>query len=141
MKQAVHLILVSLFLEKEGQILLMERQLLQGGGFTLPGGHVDANETAYKAQKREVFEETGIKIKRKNLRLIHVMHRKTPGLPKIHLFFVADIFKGEPVAAEPNLIQSVAWYNTNELPSRTHSAALKAFAAYQNGQMYSEHNW
>ncbi|MBK6612114.1 MAG: NUDIX hydrolase [Sphingobacteriales bacterium] len=76
MKQAVHLILVSLFLEKEGQILLMERQLLQGGGFTLPGGHVDANETAYKALKREVFEETGIKIKRKNLRLIHVMQPK-----------------------------------------------------------------
>jgi len=44
---------------KNGKILLSK----QWGGYNLPGGGMDLGETIEGALKREVFEETGIKIR------------------------------------------------------------------------------
>jgi len=47
---------------KRGKILLLRRNKA-GGWFTLPGGTVHEGEAVNQALKREIFEETGLRIK------------------------------------------------------------------------------
>lgn len=60
---------VAAIIENErGEILLEKRKIEPFKNYwALPGGHIEACETAKKAVRREVEEETGIKIKPKFL--------------------------------------------------------------------------
>ena len=50
----------ALVFNESGQILMIKHK--QQGKWLPPGGHVDENELPCQAVKREVFEETGIKV-------------------------------------------------------------------------------
>ncbi|MBE0680487.1 MAG: NUDIX hydrolase [Anaerolineales bacterium] len=52
----------AVYVEKNGQVLLVYDPIYRGGCWTLPGGGVDFAETVNQAAEREVQEETGIKI-------------------------------------------------------------------------------
>ena len=45
---------------RDGRVLLVERAKPPLGLWSLPGGHVEAGETAIDAARRELMEETGI---------------------------------------------------------------------------------
>ena len=62
---------VQLLLENQDKILLMKRKNTgyEDGKYSLPGGHVEANEEIRKALVREAKEEIGINIKREDLKL------------------------------------------------------------------------
>jgi len=45
---------------RDGHVLLVERTKPPRGLWSLPGGHVEAGETALDAARRELMEETGI---------------------------------------------------------------------------------
>jgi|BioPla2DNA2_1021312.scaffolds.fasta_scaffold15613_9 8-oxo-dGTP pyrophosphatase MutT (NUDIX family) len=61
-----------------GGILIMRRQNDQGGGgnWDLPGGAIEEGESQIDALKREVFEETGLKID--NVRKVKTANLKIP---------------------------------------------------------------
>lgn len=53
----------AILLNSKSQVLLTKRSYNPGKGkWGLPGGFVDLGENAYQALKREVFEETGLKV-------------------------------------------------------------------------------
>lgn len=61
----------------KSNILLLQR--VDGKGWELPGGHLNLNETFIKGAKREVYEETGMKLgkmkvllKQKKFCLFHI---------------------------------------------------------------------
>jgi len=57
---------VGCIIEKEGEILLTLRNVEPFKDYwCVPGGHIDFGETPEEAVKREVEEETGLKIKPK----------------------------------------------------------------------------
>ena len=47
---------------QDGLVLVQNKVHNEWGGFTFPGGHVEATESLTDAVIREVFEETGLKI-------------------------------------------------------------------------------
>lgn len=61
MKDKPNVIVGAIIENKRGEILLI-RSDKWDGLYIIPGGHVEFGETAKEALKREVFEETGLKI-------------------------------------------------------------------------------
>jgi 8-oxo-dGTP diphosphatase len=131
------IVAVYIIFEKGGKILLLKRENTGyfDGSFSLPAGHLDGNETARAAASREVKEEVGLDISADDLKLVHVIHRKssTP-IPheRVDLYFKLDKWHGEPVNAEPHKHAEIKWYPTTNLPENMVpevDLALKRIAA------------
>lgn len=67
-----------LFLVNDGKILLSRRfhTGYEDGNYSVPAGHVEDGETLIECLIREAKEEIGIEIEKKDVSLVHVMHRK-----------------------------------------------------------------
>jgi ADP-ribose pyrophosphatase YjhB (NUDIX family) len=81
---------------KENKILLVKE--LSDGGWTLPGGWMDVNETPGEAVVREVHEEAGYVVRAVKLMAVYDyrMHGHPPYLFHIYkLFFMCDLLGGE----------------------------------------------
>lgn len=53
--------------DSAGRVLIQDRKSKNWPGITFPGGHVEYGESFVDAVKREVFEETGLRIKHPEL--------------------------------------------------------------------------
>lgn len=58
---------VAVYVEKDDRVLLILDPVYRGGCWTIPGGTVDFGETFIQAAEREVFEETSLTIRVRNL--------------------------------------------------------------------------
>ena len=69
-------LLITKQVENQTFILLMKRQNTgsDDGYFELPGGHLEKGEDLFDAMIRESEEELCIKLKRKDLKIIHLLH-------------------------------------------------------------------
>ena len=92
--------------------------LLHGEGtWTMPGGKLHFKEDLEKAVCREVFEETGIKIKKEKLKMISVTNDIVEDAHFVTIGFLCQDFEGEPKAVEPDEITKWEWFELNNLPS------------------------
>ncbi|MFK7808220.1 MAG: NUDIX domain-containing protein, partial [Saprospiraceae bacterium] len=67
MPRARLVIVVRMFLQQEGKVLLLKQTPKNGGRYTMVGGKIDEKEMAVTALIRESYEEVGITIKEKKL--------------------------------------------------------------------------
>lgn len=75
------------------KILLQDRIKEDWKGVTFPGGHIEKKESFVKGIEREVFEETGLKIK--NIRICGVKQFQTEDDERyIVLLFKTNEFEG-----------------------------------------------
>ncbi len=83
---------------RDNKILLV-REKLDQGRWTLPGGWADINDSPSEAVEREALEETGYVVKAVKLLALYDRN-KHPHPPFIHhiykLFFLCDIIGGSP---------------------------------------------
>ena len=87
-----------LLLVIDGKILLSRRFKTgyEDGKYSLPAGHIEDNESLTAGGAREIFEEIGIRIKPKDLTLVHVMHRKKDDI-RMDFFFTPEIGDQKPI--------------------------------------------
>jgi ADP-ribose pyrophosphatase len=71
---------VSLILRRGSEVLLIRRLNTgcEDGMYGCAGGGVDCDEPITQAVIREAAEELGIRIKREDVRIAHILHRKYP---------------------------------------------------------------
>lgn len=138
MKVTKQRIVARLILENNGHVLLLRRPKWKGGNYSLVGGHVERNESIMEAIKRETFEETGVKIKRKNLELIHVAHRKKEQQYVLYIFFLTKKWKGKIVNQEPHKCKSLDWFRIDNLPNDISPTTYTALKCFQAGIYYSD---
>lgn len=133
---------VHLFLIKENRILLLRRfnTGYEDGNYSVPAGHIEADETATNAMIREIQEEIGIEIFSNKLNMIHVMHRKAEH-ERIDFFFESTEFTGIPQIMEPNKCDDLQWFDLDNLPKNTVAYVKSAIEVYRNKTTFSEFGW
>lgn len=106
-------------IEGETYILLMKRQNTgsDDGYYELPGGHLEQGEDLFDAMIREAEEELCLKLKRKDIKLIHLLHHYNG--ERLNFIFEADGEKLNPQIGEPNKCSELKWVKINKLPKET----------------------
>ena len=87
---------------------------------------------------RETMEEIGIKIKEKDLSLVHVIHRISEFGEYFEFYFFTNKYEGEPSIKEPQNCDDIGWFDLNSLPEKTVPKTKMAIEAYKKGEIYSE---
>lgn len=100
--------------DSSGQILLIERARDPGKGMLgMPGGFVDAGETAEEALRREVQEEVGLEVQQ--LRFLTTLPNQYDydgvTAPVLDIFLVCDVDSFDSVATDPSEV-SRCWIGT-----------------------------
>ncbi len=98
---------------KGDKFLLQDRVSDDWKGLTLPGGHVEKNESVVDAVIREMKEETGLTIR--NPRLCGIKQFPIKNGRYIVLLFRTDEFSGEVVSSDEGQMQ---WIHRTELSDK-----------------------
>ncbi len=98
---------------KGDKFLLQDRVSDDWKGLTLPGGHVEKNESVVDAVIREMKEETGLTIR--NPKLCGIKQFPIKNGRYIVLLFRTDEFSGEVVSSDEGQMQ---WIHRTELSDK-----------------------
>lgn len=133
---------VYTLLLNKNKVLLMRRYKTgwKDGWYTMPAGHVEANESLSKATIRETKEETGITINRKDLEYFHTMYIKSD-INIIFTYFVAKKWKGDAKLMEEDKCDDMEWFDIKRLPKKTLGSVKQAIDAYFKKIPYSEYTF
>ena len=128
---------VDVAVERDGRVLLAHKDEDGVGQWRLIGGHIDANETAEQAGRREVQEEAGL--------TCHSLEYITSvGIPDwrytnsgdgIFTTFFAARYGAGPIQAADD-VQAVDWFDITELSEQRivpeHHVLLDAYLRFRN---------
>jgi len=110
---------IGIFVRRGGKILLGKRisDTHGDGEWSLPGGHLEQWESFEDCCRREVYEETGLKIR--NIKRLYFTNDLFPdeGLHYVTLYFTADSPEGPPENREPHKCGGWEWFSLDDLPS------------------------
>ncbi len=127
---------------RDEKILLVKE--LVDGHWTLPGGWVDVNEPPSRAAEREVWEESGFRVKA--CRLLAVYDRNLHGFPpyifhSYKIFVLCDLIDGSPTTSiETGGAEFFAEDAIPELslPRTTPEVIQRMYALYRNPDAQAE---
>lgn len=130
---------VYLILQQENKILLLKRFNTgwSDGKYTLCAGHLDGNESAIEAMRRETKEEIGIDIRAEDVSVVHIMHQKSTH-EYVDFYILAKKWTGEPVNCEPNKCSEIIWADIHSLPAEILPNVKKALHEYLKSSTFSE---
>lgn len=120
-------------MNEKGEFLLQKRF---DGIWSIPGGFLELGESAEEAARREVFEETGIKVGK--LDLIDVISGKQyfVKLPNGHEFYAVTIAYGSREliggVLKPDGLETIeaTFFKVDELPETLHPMITKLIKRY-----------
>lgn len=131
-----------LILRQKNQILfhLRKNTGYLDGMWSLVAGHVEDGESATTAMIREAREEIGIELSPAEIRVVHIMHRKTNRL-NVDVFFDCQSWRGVIQNLEPDKCAKLEFFPLNSLPSNVVDYNDMALRSVLKGDFYSELGW
>jgi 8-oxo-dGTP diphosphatase len=132
------LLTARLFLHYREHTLYLAQTKGNGGGFTLPGGRIEGEEFAKEALIREAFEEVGISLTKKSLKLVHVMHKRLKSTTEIIFFFNAYKWENEPTVKELDKFSNYVWLPDDEPPQRLPAVIKAAMSDILKEKIYAQ---
>jgi len=130
---------------KKGKVLLGHRHenpekassLLHGEGtWTMPGGKLHFQEKLKEGAIREVFEETGMKVK--DLEAISISNDIVQDAHFVTIGFLCKDFEGEAKVMEPDEITEWKWFDLDNLPSPLYFPSEKIIKNYLAKKIYQD---
>ncbi len=101
---------------KGDKVLLIQRGVEPNKGFWgTPGGYVEWDESAEDTAKREVKEETGLKVTSTKLVGVYSSPDRHPK-QVVNILYMVTVEDGEPKAGDD--AQDVRWFPVNSLPEQ-----------------------
>ena len=128
---------------KDNKILLGKRHedpekassLLNGAGtWTMPGGKLHFGETFEEGVKREVMEETGIKLN--SAEVLAINNDRVEGAHFVTIGLLSKDFEGEAKVMEPDEITQWNWFELNNLPSPLFFPSKEILENYNQKKFY-----
>lgn len=128
------------------QVLLLRRANTgyEDGKYSMIAGHVEDGETFTDTAIREGLEEAGIRIYPEDLKVAHIMQRRSGTSPleqRIDVFFIADSWVGKIVNNEPHKCAELDWFDSDNLPANIIPYVKHVLECIENGISYSEFGW
>ena len=134
-----------LILIRSGKILMLRRfnTGYEDGKYSLPAGHVEGGESVAQTVIRETHEEVGIEIRKEDIKLLHVMHRKGTDHndERLDFFFSCEKWSGEVKNCEPEKCDDLKWFPMEELPENAILYIKQAIESGAAGITYGDLNW
>lgn len=111
------------------------------GWYSVPGGHIEENETISSAASRELLEEVGVDVLPSELKLVHFMHRKQTDI-RITTFWTPIVpMRQAPRNCEEDRCDHADWFSLESLPENTIAYVRFALSQVQKGSVFSEFGW
>ena len=129
---------------KDNKILLGKRHsdpkkassALHGQGtWTMPGGKLHFGETFEQVAKREVLEETGMKVNK--IKVISLSNNIIPEAHFITIGFLCEDFSGQPEVKEPDEITEWKWFELDNLPKPIFFPSQQVLDNYLSNKFYA----
>ncbi len=116
---------VCCFVWRNGTFVMLQRAGSHGAAtWSIPGGHMELNESWDEAARREVREETGLEIG--PTRFVALTHDIfSPDKQYVTIWLEADWKGGEPRIMEPHKCTAQGWYTFQTLPQPLFEPAYK----------------
>lgn len=109
--------------------------LLEGAGkWTMPGGKLHFGESFEDGAKREVLEETGIKLN--NVKVICLNNDMVATAHFVTVGLFSDDFEGDPRVTEPDEITEWKWFDMDRIPKPMFFPSTKLLESYKKKQFY-----
>lgn len=108
---------VALIIHRNGQVLLLRRAGVHGGGtWSTPGGHLEWGETPEACAIRETREEADVEVS--NVRFVAITNDffEESGKHYITIWMEGDYASGEAVVNAPYESDQVGWFGWEALP-------------------------
>jgi NAD+ diphosphatase len=96
---------------REDELLLIRKPEWPSGYYSIPSGFCDFGESLEECARREVEEETGIRIR--NLRYVGSQSWPFPG--QLMIGFIAEYSGGE-IVVERSELEDAAWFRSDAMP-------------------------
>ncbi len=97
--------------------ILMVREILDQHRWTLPGGWAEVNQTPSQSVEREVFEESGYRVRARKLAAVWDRARQAhPPAPfsVVRLFFICELVGGSPTTSSET--SEIGWFDEAAIP-------------------------
>ena len=121
---------------KDGMVPFAQRISGHGAGeYAFPGGHLEFGESFAQCARREVMEETGMKVKNVRFQFISNL-KKYGGKHYVHIGLIADWQSGVLQNLEPHKHGPWQWYKIGEFPLPMFETCRLAALSYKNGKSY-----
>ena len=131
----VDLMLIRKNNEKDEVLLALRKNTgYNDGNFELPGGHVEAEEDLMQAMIREAKEELGIKLKREDLKIAHILHRYKAN--RLNFIVSACNYEGTLKIGEPDKCEKLEWFDLKNLPDNIEEKSRKVLKEIEKGFLY-----
>jgi len=115
----------AFILNDKNQVLVNKRAIEpRKDTYDIPGGFLNLNEDSGEAIHREVFEETGLKIKIVDLLSIHKDRYGENGNHIINIYYVAKVSGGDLLAKDD--VKDLEWVMIDEIPQMGFESANNA---------------
>jgi ADP-ribose pyrophosphatase YjhB (NUDIX family) len=101
---------------RDGRVLMVRE--VSDGGWTLPGGWADVNQTAAECVIREISEESGFQARAVKLAAVHDYRKRHPPrhIDSIYkMFFICELVGGS--ARPSHETSEIAFFSRGELPT------------------------
>jgi len=135
----------GVMLLKDNKVLLGKRhedpnkadsELHGEGTWTMPGGKLHYGETFEECARREVREETGIKLNK--IRVMCVNNDKNEYAHFVTIGLFSDDFEGEPKVMEPDEITEWKWFDINKVPKNMFFPSARMLEDYKKKVFYQK---